>query len=87
MCSGMFTGTLTLVKATLAPSAVLTAVKGKRVASEVFGSSQLGRSTDVAPWQPLPAPAVHPKQWLPTAMRPPAEEIADGMPVETHLTA
>jgi hypothetical protein len=27
---------------------------------------------EVEPWQPLPAPAVHPKQWLSTAMRSPA---------------
>ena len=42
MFRDVLTGTLGLVKATLAPSAVLTAVKGKRVASQVFGSSQLG---------------------------------------------
>lgn len=44
-----------------------------------LGCAALPVPQDVAPWQPLPAPAVHPKQWLPTAMRPPARRTGVGV--------
>ena len=51
-----------------------------------LAQSALPSDDDVAPWHPLPAPAVHPKQWLSTATRWPAAGEHAGREVSSAPT-